>query len=305
MSDINEVMAKVIAGIKELATGPDEETFQARFQEFANTLPEQLDQPDTLYLPTTETVPVEERLAQLEEYVIKTNVAIETLEEDDLILDNSTQEEPYEVEYGVLQDGPVDEELYYISVKPSSSDGVLNTDLREIAIATFSDGGPGWVTLAADAVVTFVRLERTRTITSGTNRVYGQLLSNLQNAQISAGAIMLWSGEIVNIPTGWALCDGTGDTPDLTERFVLGAKSLGGVFSTVGCSGGLAEHNHTSHDWNHSHSIARGPYQTDSTDTVDVNSVLETGNVSSYADLSHSNSSNIPPYYALAYIMKL
>ena len=38
-----------------------------------------------------------------------------------------------------------------------------------------------------------------------------------------AGGIIMWSGEISDIPEGWALCDGTNNTPDLRERFILGA----------------------------------------------------------------------------------
>lgn len=35
--------------------------------------------------------------------------------------------------------------------------------------------------------------------------------------------IVLWSGELVDIPTGWALCDGNNGTPDLTDAFIIGA----------------------------------------------------------------------------------
>ncbi len=35
--------------------------------------------------------------------------------------------------------------------------------------------------------------------------------------------IVLWSGAVVDIPAGWALCDGNNGTPDLRDRFVIGA----------------------------------------------------------------------------------
>ncbi len=35
--------------------------------------------------------------------------------------------------------------------------------------------------------------------------------------------IMLWSGAIVDIPAGWALCDGNNGTPDLRDKFIVGA----------------------------------------------------------------------------------
>lgn len=40
---------------------------------------------------------------------------------------------------------------------------------------------------------------------------------------IPKGIIVMWSGSLNNIPKGWALCDGNNLTPDLTRRFVYGA----------------------------------------------------------------------------------
>lgn len=37
--------------------------------------------------------------------------------------------------------------------------------------------------------------------------------------------ICLWSGAVVDIPAGWALCDGNNGTPNLTDKFVIGAGS--------------------------------------------------------------------------------
>jgi len=51
-----------------------------------------------------------------------------------------------------------------------------------------------------------------------------------------AGMIMLWSGSSATIPTGWVLCDGTNSTPDLRNRFVVGATST----YAVGATGGSA-----------------------------------------------------------------
>ena len=39
------------------------------------------------------------------------------------------------------------------------------------------------------------------------------------------GMIILWYGDTNNVPTGFALCDGTNDTPDLRDKFVVGAGS--------------------------------------------------------------------------------
>jgi hypothetical protein len=42
---------------------------------------------------------------------------------------------------------------------------------------------------------------------------------------IPAGLISLWSGSIASIPAGWLLCNGASGTPDLRDRFVVGAGS--------------------------------------------------------------------------------
>ncbi|HWT42807.1 MAG TPA: hypothetical protein VN152_09180 [Sphingopyxis sp.] len=52
--------------------------------------------------------------------------------------------------------------------------------------------------------------------------------------------IMMWSGAIVDIPSGWHLCDGTGGTPDLRDRFIVGAGST----YAVSAVGGAVNHDH-------------------------------------------------------------
>jgi microcystin-dependent protein len=78
------------------------------------------------------------------------------------------------------------------------------------------------------------------------------LLQHMENHLVPPGAIIMWSGSINDIPVGWALCDGRNGTPDLRDRFIVGA---GGSYN-VGDTGGLKEvaltvaqmpqHNHTS-----------------------------------------------------------
>ena len=46
--------------------------------------------------------------------------------------------------------------------------------------------------------------------------------------------IILWSGSTGNIPSGWVLCNGSNSTPDLRDRFVVGA----GNSYSVGATGG-------------------------------------------------------------------
>jgi hypothetical protein len=59
---------------------------------------------------------------------------------------------------------------------------------------------------------------------------------------VPKGIILMWSGSITTIPNGWALCDGTThngvSTPDLRNRFVLGAGSTAFASTNVNDVGG-------------------------------------------------------------------
>jgi len=71
--------------------------------------------------------------------------------------------------------------------------------------------------------------------------------STLAAAVIPAGVIVMWSGLIANIPTGWHLCDGTGGTPNLLAKFVEGVATAA---TNPGATGGATSkttvgHTHT------------------------------------------------------------
>ena len=51
---------------------------------------------------------------------------------------------------------------------------------------------------------------------------------------VPSGIITLWSGSIASVPTGWVFCNGANSTPDLRDRFVVGA----GTTYAVGATGG-------------------------------------------------------------------
>ena len=144
------------------------------------------------------------------------------------------------------------------------------------------------------------------------------------NSVIPSGVILLWSGSTSNIPTGWVLCDGQNSTPDLRDRFVVGAGSTyavdatGGAASVTLTSDQIPAHNHsatsTVTDPGHAHSYAgsrpsggtgdssrqaepTGKTTGSATTGISVSTVI--GNTG--GGQSHENR---PPYYALAYIMK-
>lgn len=64
---------------------------------------------------------------------------------------------------------------------------------------------------------------------------------------VPRGGILMWSGSASAIPKGWALCDGSAGTPDLRDRFIVGA---GGAYS-FGSTGGSVKT-----DLSHAHSIS-------------------------------------------------
>ncbi len=58
--------------------------------------------------------------------------------------------------------------------------------------------------------------------------------STATTTQVPSGIVVLWSGASNAIPTGWSLCDGTGSTPDLRDKFIVGAGNNYSVDATGG-----------------------------------------------------------------------
>lgn len=108
------------------------------------------------------------------------------------------------------------------------------------------------------------------------------------------GMIVIWSGAIVDIPHGWALCDGTQGTPDLRERFVICA----GQFIPPGSISGDWAHTHPFTGDGHVHPLIAGANIAAGADYDDT---TDSSNVSGTTD----STQHVPPFYALAFIMKL
>jgi len=108
------------------------------------------------------------------------------------------------------------------------------------------------------------------------------------------GIIALWSGSVATIPAGWALCDGTGATPDLRDRFIVGA---GNTYAPA-ATGGALTHTHPFTSNLHAHSIPYGTGQAYGTNVANyTDNTAATGTTDS--------GSSLPPYYALCYIMRI
>ena len=157
-------------------------------------------------------------------------------------------------------------------------------------------------------------------------------ITNTVNNLIVRGMIMLWSGTVATVPSGWALCNGTNGTPDLRNRFVVGAGSTytpgnsGGADSVSLTADQMPSHNHAitgvslSTIADHTHNFGKSSGGSAGSGSAALGSNASstsggtTGNGGSHTHTLSGNVSangsgtaheNRPPYYALAYVMKL
>jgi hypothetical protein len=147
---------------------------------------------------------------------------------------------------------------------------------------------------------------------------------------VPSGVIVMWSGTLANIPSGWALCDGTNGTPDLRDKFVMGVSAG----QDPGTTGGSTTHSHSLTNTE----VFFGPSSGDSShidddggkrvtwkpgvavelgiaySTSTINYMSNFGSVSQDLikdylqidpDVVTNAANHLPPYYKIAYIMKL
>jgi len=146
----------------------------------------------------------------------------------------------------------------------------------------------------------------------------------LQNAPavsntVPSGLIAIWSGSTGSIPSGWLLCNGSQGTPDLRNSFILGAGNTYAVGATGGSTDAIVvSHTHaaTSVVSDPGHLHGQGAYRADSmnvtggsfdrmssSSTATAFTGITVATTNATAGVSGSGA-NMPPYYALAYIMK-
>ena len=198
------------------------------------------------------------------------------------------------------------------------TDPAVNTvDIVDVAVTTakIADNAVTTAKIPDDAITTDKLANSINTTIAGKANT-GANLSTFTNdtnyitaAQVPTsfvtGMILMYTG--TTAPTGWALCDGTNGTPDLRNRFIVGQGSTYSINST----GGLHEVTLTSAQMpSHEHST-----NIDGTHVIPGvgSSSYPYGGAGSYASTVFNMNptgggqphENLPPYYALAYIMKL
>jgi len=188
---------------------------------------------------------------------------------------------------------------------------------------TLSNAVTGTGNMVLSASPTFTGTPIAPTAAPGTNTTQVATTAFVQAASlVPSGVVVMWSGSIVSIPSGWYLCDGSNGTPDLRNRFVVGAGSTYAVAATGGSADAIVvSHTHTatSTDSGHTHNAitqvsgesSQGAQYTNSfSGSVDTTStqLIQTGTANITTTVATAGSSgtnaNLPPYYALAYIMK-
>lgn len=171
-----------------------------------------------------------------------------------------------------------------------------------------------------------------KTIKLGTGATVSQnsTYASLHGSSLPRGAIIMWTGDAA--PGGWALCDGQNGTPDLRGRFILAAGAGGGLTQrNRGQTGGeekhlltldeMPSHSHAITDPGHLHNWS-GSRQLAGTDDNNNTSEFSKGDRSTQDTVRKDTDTrktgitvnaagsgiaheNMPPFYVLAYIMKL
>ncbi|MBF0490192.1 MAG: prepilin-type N-terminal cleavage/methylation domain-containing protein [Candidatus Omnitrophica bacterium] len=163
------------------------------------------------------------------------------------------------------------------------------------------------------------------TINNGT---VNSTITSLGSVGVASGVIVAWSGSISTIPKGWVLCDGNNGAPDLRDKFVVGAQQdvnglaesnlMGALLQT----GGSVTHNHSGVTGahvltvteipRHHHGYLATPWtgaRYDGHSSPLMTSQVQGQTDDTGGDQAHTHTIsadyNVPPFYALAFIMKL
>lgn len=162
---------------------------------------------------------------------------------------------------------------------------------------------------------------------AGTELATVEAVKNYVDRAIPIGAILMWKG--ATIPDGWSLCNGSNNTPNLSDKFVLGRgnQDIGAVggAATVAlavehlpahahtatiASGGV--HNHEFPAYHHNFKMSGDWTESEVKNTgapiQPWPKTFDSGSHSHSITINNTGSgtahNNMPPYYVLAYIMR-
>ncbi len=242
-----------------------------------------------------------------------------------------------------------------INIAEGCSPSNINNAIRAVMshLKNFQDGSSSDPLTIAGTLTSSSTLAVTGNLTlDGASGTTGQVMVSQGSGNTPtwgnafvAGMIMMWSGTIATIPSGWYLCDGTNSTPDLRNKFIIGANAddagsaKTSVTGSATQSGGskdaiVVEHTHTGttdEDGVHNHEIYA---RFDNTTGGETDGLLKSGfgiagdqnpsygstdgagtklikdssahthDFTTDSEGSSGTNANLPPYYALAFIMK-
>lgn len=237
-----------------------------------------------------------------------------------------------------------------INIAEGCSPSNINNAIRAVMshLKNFQDGSSGDSLTNAGTVTSSGTLNVTGGLQlDGSAGTSGQVIVSqgsgtpVWGSGFPSGGIIMWSGTIATIPSGWLLCDGTNSTPDLRNRFIIGANADDGgaaktsVTGSATQSGGskdaiVVSHTHTATVTDPGHNHLTGNPDTDggsyfgvsgasggnaanrdsligglvNSNTYVTNTKTTGVTVANSTTGSSGTNANLPPYYALAFIMK-
>ena len=169
----------------------------------------------------------------------------------------------------------------------------------------------------AEGLTDIASIDTTGDVTA--NRFFGRGESLVGISTILQGFIVMWSGSVANIPNGYLLCDGSNGTPDLRDRFIVGAGSAynpddsGGNDNVTLSVAQLPSHSHGVTDPGHTHTYTRfaNTQRVDNDEThqrLNSSTSDTTGNSTTGITIDNTGGGQAvdirPKYYALCFIMK-
>ena len=188
-----------------------------------------------------------------------------------------------------------------------ANDAVTNAKIAANAVGT---------TEIADETVTLAKLEH------GTSSNDGKFLRANNGADPTfetisipssfvTGMIIMWNSTVASIPSGWVLCDGNNSTPDLRDKFIVGAKQDDSGTAKTNVSGSLTQTGGATTDTvsisvtvsgttgNNANGVGRAGYIA----TPNAN-LFSHSHAFSGSGSGSDTVNTLPPYYALCFIMK-